>query len=122
MEKGKHRALASKCLIDHFLDNIMSKYFVNWLVSCEAEPERKRESCGDWERSQSQSGERKWRVEWPRVEVAEGGEWSKETLSINHFHFTLTDNIMTEKIPEKTVIISSESVSQMNGGVFTVQY
>ena len=71
--------------IDHFLDNIMSKYFVNWLVSCEAEPERKRESCGDWERSQSQSGERKWRVEWPRGEVAEGGEWSKETLSINHF-------------------------------------
>ena len=30
----------------------------------------------------------------------------------------MTDNIMTEKIPEKTVIISSESVSQMNGGVF----
>ena len=27
---------------------------------------------------------------------------------------------MTEKIPEKTVIISSESASQMNGGMFCV--
>ena len=60
-------------------------------------------------------------MEWPRGELAEGEEWSKETLGINHFIFTLTENIMTEKIPEKTVIISSESVSQMNGGIFYFQ-
>ena len=80
---------------------------------------RERERAGDWERSQSQSG--RGSVEWPRGELAEGEEWSKETLSINHFIFTLTENIMTEKIPEKTVIISSESVSQMNGGIFYFQ-
>ena len=58
------------------------------MVSCEAEREREGERelrSQRLERSQSQSGERKWRVEWPRGEVAEGGEWSKETLSINHF-------------------------------------
>ena len=32
--------------INHFLDNIMSKYLVNWLLSCEAERERERESRG----------------------------------------------------------------------------
>ena len=94
----------------------MSKYFGNWLVSCEAE--RKRES---WRLGEKSESERKCRVEWPRGELAEGEEWSKETLSINHFIFTLTENIMTEKIPEKTVIISSESVSQMNGGIFYFQ-
>ena len=87
-------------------------------MSCEAE--RKRESWRLGEKSESER-ERKCRVEWPRGELAEGEEWSKETLSINHFIFTLTENIMTEKIPEKTVIISSESVSQMNGGIFYFQ-
>ena len=87
-------------------------------MSCEAE--RKRESWRLGEKSESE-WERKCRVEWPRGELAEGEEWSKETLSINDFIFTLTENIMTEKIPEKTVIISSESVSQMNGGIFYFQ-
>ena len=87
-------------------------------MSCEAE--RNRESWRLGEKSESER-ERKCRVEWPRGELAEGEEWSKETLSINHFIFTLTENIMTEKIPEKTVIISSESVSQMNGGIFYFQ-
>ena len=66
-------------------------------MSCEAERERERELRSQrLERSQSQSRERKWRVEWPRADVAErrakGGEWRRENLSINHFHFTLADN------------------------------
>lgn len=77
--------------INHFLDNIMSKYLGNWLVSCEAERERESRGAGAGTLREVRVGRGKWRVE--RGEVAEGGEWPMEdNLSINHFHSTLTDN------------------------------
>ena len=57
----------------------------------ERERERGRELRSQrLERSQSQSGERKWRVEWPRAEVAErreengGGKTSVLTIFTSH--------------------------------------
>ena len=76
----------------------MSKYLGNWLVSCEAERERESEREGaaepeTWEKSESEPREEvESGVAESRGGGAKGGEWRRENLSINHFHFTLADN------------------------------
>ena len=72
---------------------------------------------GDFERSQSREREGSGECREARWRREENGQWRiTSVLTI----FTQHKLTMTEKIPEKTVIISSESASQMNGGMVSV--